>query len=112
MTSFPNLVSFRPQKTGRFNKPNPQQGFTNLMGNKPNVQQVKANALSINQGGRQIQCFQCQQWGHKKADCPNKKKTFCSLYHYRKKLFRTKIRIKTKGRFLNNLGMSKSTMSE
>ena len=39
---------------------------------KPNVQQVKANALPINQSGRQIQCFECHQWGHKKANYPNK----------------------------------------
>ena len=40
---------------------------------KPNEQQVKANALPVNQSGQQIQCFECQQWGHKKANCPNKK---------------------------------------
>ena len=26
----------------------------------------------MNQSGHQIQCFRCRQWGHKKADCPNK----------------------------------------
>ena len=48
---------------------------------KPSVQQFKVNALPINQSGWQIQCFECQQWGHKKADYPNKvnkKKTFWS----------------------------------
>ena len=39
---------------------------------KPNVQQVKANALPVNQSGQQIQCFECQQWGHKEANCNNK----------------------------------------
>ena len=46
---------------------------------KPIVQQVKVNALPVNQSGQQIQFFECQQWGHKKADFPNKankKKTF------------------------------------
>ena len=35
--------------------------------------------MPINQSGRQIQCFECRGWGHKKASCPNKtakKKTF------------------------------------
>ena len=43
------------------------------------MQQVKANALLVNQSGRQTQCFECQQWGHKRTNCPNKankKKTF------------------------------------
>ena len=33
---------------------------------------MKINALPVNQSGRQIQCFGCRQWGHKKADWPNK----------------------------------------
>ena len=33
---------------------------------------MEVNALPINQSGRQIQCYGCQQWGHKKADCPSK----------------------------------------
>ena len=28
--------------------------------------------MPVNQSGRQTQCYGCQQWGHKKADCPNK----------------------------------------
>ena len=39
---------------------------------KQNVQQAKASALPVNQSGQQIQCFECQQWEHKKADYPNK----------------------------------------
>ena len=46
---------------------------------------MKVNALPVNQSGRQIQCYGCQQWGHKKADCPNKgnnqKKVGNSLSH-------------------------------
>ena len=33
---------------------------------------MKVNAPPVNQRGCQIQCYGCQQWGHKKADCPNK----------------------------------------
>ena len=39
------------------------------------MKQVKVNALPVNQSGHQIQCFQCCQWGHKKAKCPNKNNT-------------------------------------
>ena len=76
---FPTSRSSQPQKTNEFNKQNSKQGFTNPMVAKPNVHQVKANALHVNQSGRQIQCFECQQWGHKKADFPNKenKKKTC-----------------------------------
>ena len=28
--------------------------------------------MPVNQIGYQIQCYGCQQWGHKKSDCPNK----------------------------------------
>ena len=56
---FPTSRSFQPQKTHRFNKQNSKQGFTIPMVAKPNVQQVKANALPINQSGQQIQCFEC-----------------------------------------------------
>ena len=30
------------------------------------------NALPINQSGRQIQCFECHQFGHKRVDYLNK----------------------------------------
>ena len=50
----------------------PNPGFSNPRAQKPQVQPVKVNALPVNQSGRQIQCYGCQQWGHKKADCPNK----------------------------------------
>ena len=35
--------------------------------------------MPVNQSGRQIQCFECRGWGHKKASCPNKtaKKKTC-----------------------------------
>ena len=39
---------------------------------RPFVQQSRVNALPVNQSGRQIQCFECHQFGHKRADCPNK----------------------------------------
>ena len=31
---------------------------------------VQVNALPITQSGRPIQCYNCQEWGHKKAECP------------------------------------------
>ena len=65
---------------------------------KPNVQQVKANALTVNQSGRQIQCFECQQWGHKKADCPNKKKTFYLPLPPQKEAFQKQNKNLDKGR--------------
>ena len=68
---------------------------------KPNVQQVKANALPINQSGWQIQCFECQQWGHKKADCPNKankKKTFRPPLPTQKGAFLNQTRNQNKGK--------------
>ncbi len=39
---------------------------------RPFVQPVKVNALPVTQSGRPIQCFKCQKWGHKKAECPEK----------------------------------------
>ena len=36
------------------------------------MQLVKVNALPIKQSGHQIQSFECHQWGHKKANFPNK----------------------------------------
>ncbi|KAI5066491.1 hypothetical protein GOP47_0019115 [Adiantum capillus-veneris] len=38
--------------------------------NQPIVQPVRVNALPVTQDGRQILCVECQEWGHKKADCP------------------------------------------
>ena len=46
---------------------------------KPFVQNTQVNALPINQSNCQIQCFECRECGHKKANCPNKiakKRTF------------------------------------
>lgn len=40
--------------------------------NPPDVQPVRVNALPITQGGRQIQCFECLEWGHKRSHCPRK----------------------------------------
>ena len=60
------------------------------------VQLVKANALPTNQSDHQIQCFECQQWGHKKADCPNKttrRKSSDPLCQLREKLSWIAIRI-------------------
>ena len=64
--------SFRPQNTNLPNCQIPNKGFSNPKAPKPIVQPVKVIALPVNQSGRQIQCFECYQWGHKKANCPNK----------------------------------------
>ena len=37
------------------------------------AQQVKVNALPVNQSEKQIQCFDCRQWGHRRTDFPNKR---------------------------------------
>ena len=103
MNPYPPSGSFRPQKIHRFHKQNPKQGFTHPTVTKPNVQQVKANALPINQSGRQIQCFECQQWGHKKVDCPNKKKTFRQPLPLQKETFQSWNKNWNKGKILEQL---------
>ena len=37
---------------------------------RPPVQPVRVNALPVTQSGRGPQCYDCQQWGHKRAQCP------------------------------------------
>ena len=69
---YPTTGLFRPQKVSIPDHKLPNSGFSNPRVQKPQVQPVKVNALPVNQSGRQIQCYGCQQWGHKKADCPNK----------------------------------------
>ena len=39
---------------------------------KPHVQSAQVMALPVNQSGRRIKCFACQQEGHKRINCPNK----------------------------------------
>ena len=68
---------------------------------KPVVQQVKANALPINQSGGQIQCFEIHQWGHKKDDFPNKaskKNTFCPPLPLQKEAFQNWNKNQNKGK--------------
>ena len=63
---------FRPQKINPPTRPtiNPMPQVFGAP--RPYAQPVKVNALPINQSGRQIQCYKCLEWGHKKADCPSK----------------------------------------
>ena len=73
---------------------------------KPNVQQAKANALPINQSGQQIQCFECQHWGHKKANFPNKankKKTFGPPLPTQKEAFLNQTKNQNKRKILEQL---------
>ena len=98
--------SFQPQKTNQVNTQNSNQGFTNPMVTKSNVQQVKENALPVNQSGEWIQCFECQQWGHKKVDCPNKankKKTFQPPLPNQKEAFPNRPKNQNKGRITDQL---------
>lgn len=44
----------------------------NSLAPKPPVQPAKVNAIPTAQTGRGMQCFDCLQWGHHRADCPNK----------------------------------------
>ena len=44
-------------------------------GHKPFVHQAKVNALPVNQSGKQLQCFGCKKWGHKRSECPDAAKT-------------------------------------
>ena len=72
MNHYPPVGLFRPQKVNIPNHRMSNNEFSNPRTQKPPVQQVKVNALPVNQSGCQIQCFGCCQWGHKKVDYPNK----------------------------------------
>ena len=70
------LESFQPHKV---NLPHPPLCNPILSIPKPFVQTTHVNALPVNQSSCQIQCFECREWGHKKANYPNKttkKRTF------------------------------------
>ena len=61
--------SFQPQKVNPSYHPIHNPKISNA---QPFVQTTQVNALPVNQSGRQMQCFECRGWGHKKANCPNK----------------------------------------
>lgn len=63
--SFPN----QPYRV--FKVPNVQKP---IIQSQPAPQSIQVNALPITQSGRPIQCFRCQEWGHKRAECPNGQK--------------------------------------
>ena len=75
MNPYPPAWLFRPQKANIPSYRIPNSEFSNPKAQKRFVQQVKVNALPVNQSSHQIQCFECCQWGHKKAKCPNKNNT-------------------------------------
>ena len=57
---------------------------------KPFVQNTQVNTLPVNQSGRQIQCFECGERDHKKANYPNKiakKRTFQPPFQTQKEAF-------------------------
>ena len=61
MNPYPPTKSFWPQKASLPNCRMPNNEFSNPRTQKPSVQQVKVNALPVNQRGHQIQCFECHQ---------------------------------------------------
>ncbi|MCO5561789.1 hypothetical protein L7F22_015413 [Adiantum nelumboides] len=62
--------SYRPPKFQ--NMPRPE--------NPPEIKPVRVNALPITQSGRPIQCFDCQEFGHKRFDCPRSRQN--RGFHY------------------------------
>lgn len=82
---FPPSAPYWPQKVNPYapqEKVNPYAPQVNhplpLAAPKPFTQPAKVNALLVFQSEKHIQCFGCRQFGHKKAECPNKddKKNF------------------------------------
>ena len=61
---FQPFQSFQPQKVNPSYQPVRNLERSNA---RPFVQTTQVNALPVNQSGRQIQCFECRGWGHKKA---------------------------------------------
>ncbi len=43
----------------------------------PTTVTAQVRALPVNQSGRPIQCYGCQEWGHKKRDCPKGRTPGC-----------------------------------
>ena len=73
---FQPFKSFQPQKVNPSYQPVHNLERSNA---RPFVQTTQVNALPVNKSSRQIQCFECGGWCHKKAKCPNKiakKRTF------------------------------------
>ena len=60
-----NTTPDRRTKTFVAPRPNPPAP-------KPPIQPTKVNAIPLTQTGRRIQCYDCQQWGHHRANCRNK----------------------------------------
>ena len=51
--------------------------------------------MPVNQSGRQIQCYECQQFGHKRAECPNKngeRNGFCPPLPPQRRVFQSRPR--------------------
>ena len=69
---YPQARTFRPQKVSQTDQVTRRDEYPKSR-MQTNDQQVKVNALPVNQSGKQIQCFDCRQWGHRRADCPNKR---------------------------------------
>ena len=54
-------------RVGTFVNPHPNPPAPKLT-----VQTSRVNAIPVTQTGRGIQCFDCKQWGHHRANCRNK----------------------------------------
>ena len=48
---------------------------------------VQVKALLVTQSGKPVHCFECKEWGHKKASCPNKRLPFRSPLTPQRKAF-------------------------
>ena len=69
--------TFRPTKAPFVS--NPEQAKAPAIFQPPiSVNNVQAKALPVTQIGKLVYCFECKEWGHKKASCPNKRVPFCS----------------------------------
>lgn len=77
-----SFLQINPQQGERRRERSPNHGATfrpqriqnvGQARSSPPFQPVRVNALPVTQGGRPIQCYECQEWGHRRADCPRRR---------------------------------------
>lgn len=64
----PHMNTAQDHKIGCFANPRP-----NILASKLPIQSARVNAIPKTYNDRGVQCYDCKQWGHRKAECPNKK---------------------------------------